>query len=396
MMVLLLSLGINLGNISVAEKLADNATAIKSSVDITTTQENSAILEMPNTITIHDPVATYNGIPISKEEFLDYMEGQTGMRADEFYDARSLEIALRTYLLQKHKMEKVKELEITMDEDNALEAQYIRKAVLANNALSRTLISEEQLASEKMKVDDASLDHLEIFAKFSYPSVSFEEIKNNFELLKVIQDAYKTQTILSMLAEKAQLDQDKQFKINYEGIILNFWGNKYDEYFVQHLPTPTQKELDESFNQWLQTQDFNRYKIAHIYLKDKTMAERLLKEIQNKTISFADAAKKYSLDKNSKEYGGKLQQGWWTSFVEFDLPLAVAARTLKAGELLPEVIGAISDGYYHIVYLEDIELNDVPEEYIKNDVFQRQIWEQFKLDQENELIKMQFDISINY
>ncbi len=98
-----------------------------------------------------------------------------------------------------------------------------------------------------------------------------------------------------------------------------------------------------------------QYKVSIILIKDEKKAKEVAKEIKDKKISFADAAKKYSEDSSTKDKGGDLgyiSSGYLPSEVEkvtFTLSLNQVSNPIKTDE-----------GYYITTVSEIKEAYTVP------------------------------------
>src|SRR3546814_4638770 len=76
-------------------------------------------------------------------------------------------------------------------------------------------------------------------------------------------------------------------------------------------------------------------KVRHILVKDEKTADDLTAKIESKKLSFADAAKKDSIDAGSGKNGGELGWGPASNYVpEF----AKAVESLKKGQMTTEPV----------------------------------------------------------
>jgi len=92
-----------------------------------------------------------------------------------------------------------------------------------------------------------------------------------------------------------------------------------------------------------------QYKVSIILIKDEKKAKEVAKEIKDKKISFADAAKKYSEDTSTKDKGGDL--GYIT---QGDLPSEVEKATFSLS--INQVSNPIkTDKGYYITTITDIK-----------------------------------------
>lgn len=392
MMVLLLSFGVSSINFSLAE---ENIAGMNN--EVTNVSENEVVEETEalDTVIINDPVATYNGIPISKEAFLDYMEGQTGMRSDAFYDDGSLKLAIENYVIALYKLEQVEALGIADLQDNSEIAKFIEESLIVKVKQGTISIVESDFNDRKTKIKDIPLKSLENFIKATNLQVQFDSVEESPELQAYYQNIYKNHAALySLLVEKVDIN-DIISSSGYKAIMLNFWNNAYNEYYLSHLDVPSQEEVDALYLEHAKEQDFNQYKLSHIYLDDKNLAESLLKDIQEGKISFVEAVKEHSLHQSSKDYDGKIQQGLWISFIDSNEPLAIAVRSRQEKGLCPDVVDANMPGYYHIVYIDDFEKKPIPEEYLENKNLKNKVWQNGQIEQLDDQILKKYEIKIN-
>ena len=84
------------------------------------------------------------------------------------------------------------------------------------------------------------------------------------------------------------------------------------------------------------------YKVSLISVKTEAEAKKVIDSLKDGD-KFATVAKKYSLDKNTKDKGGQLDG--WTSSANFPQPLAVAVRSLDEGDFT-EVPVRVNNGYF--------------------------------------------------
>lgn len=79
--------------------------------------------------------------------------------------------------------------------------------------------------------------------------------------------------------------------------------------------------LGEDVAEVYENRKFN-VKGSHILVEDGAAAERILAEIRSGAISFADAARKYSLDQSTHEDGGQMNELYWSkALADFQLEL---------------------------------------------------------------------------
>ncbi len=149
-------------------------------------------------------------------------------------------------------------------------------------------------------------------------------------------------------AEKAGLNKDPQVqqetKLATEGILVRALMTKY---LADH--PITEAELQQEYDT-LKAEQGNRseYKLRHILVKEEDQAKALLKDIKDKKVSFADAAKKDSIDPGSGKNGGELGWGPSSNYVpEF----ATAVESMQKGDLSAAPVK--TQFGWHIIQVED-------------------------------------------
>lgn len=118
------------------------------------------------------------------------------------------------------------------------------------------------------------------------------------------------------------------------------------------VATVTQADLENYFNENKETikNEYEQVKVKHILLDSEEKAKEVLQKIKNGELSFEDAAKKFSTDKNNKDKGGDL--GWVTrnSLVKEFADAAFSATPNV-------VVGPVKTPYgWHLIKVEDKRL----------------------------------------
>src|SRR3546814_9546750 len=119
------------------------------------------------------------------------------------------------------------------------------------------------------------------------------------------------------------------------------------DYLAKHPVTDAQvqAEYDKSKEEQAGRKE---YKVHHILVKDEKTADDLTAKIESKKLSFADAAKKDSIDAGSGKNGGELGWGPASNYVpEF----AKAVESLKKGQMTTEPVHTPFG--WHIIRLEE-------------------------------------------
>ena len=119
------------------------------------------------------------------------------------------------------------------------------------------------------------------------------------------------------------------------------------DYLKKHPITDAQVQAE--YDKIKQEQSGRKeYKVRHILVKDEKTADQLTAEIKAKKITFADAAKKDSIDPGSGKSGGDLGWGPASNYVpEF----AKAVENLKNGQMTDKPVH--TQFGWHIIQVED-------------------------------------------
>ncbi|MGA2778965.1 MAG: peptidylprolyl isomerase [Steroidobacteraceae bacterium] len=135
---------------------------------------------------------------------------------------------------------------------------------------------------------------------------------------------------------------------------------------------PTDEELHAEYDTAVAGIDKTEYHALHILVKDKELAEQLIKKLKGGA-KFEDIAKADSIDTGSKVKGGDL--GWFTA-ARMVKPFADAVKGLKKGETTPEPVQ--TQFGWHIIRLLDTRETPPPpfdqvKEQVKNRVTQKKL-----------------------
>ena len=113
---------------------------------------------------------------------------------------------------------------------------------------------------------------------------------------------------LFTMAAKEKWADDKVFQKEIEIEIEDIIAKKYRQHILQNLDIP--EGVLESY--YLANPDKysipKQYKFSIVVFSNKITADQITKKIENSTVSFADAAKNESIDRNSGVLGGEI--GW--------------------------------------------------------------------------------------
>ncbi len=392
MAALLLSFSISNIHISIAETVENSETTIIDSAEIATTQENAEISDNTDVI-INDPVATYNGIPISKEEFLDYMEGVTGIRTDEFESIDSLKSYLFAYYLYELLAQKAEDMGLNQSPEAVEKYEILTTLLLAQEVNQQApSFSLDNVMQDAEKITDTKLsdEGLYFFATLIGLDVNEDLIQEDDSLRNYLYTVFNNAIVLTQIAKDQGLDNSEPFKSKLLQERKAFLSELYTDHYLQGFPV-VEDEVERVYQQWLDTQDFNYYKVSHIVLSDKNKADLIYSDIEQGKIGFKEAAIKYSEDEASKDYSGALSRGDWVQFWDKRNPLGAALRSLKPGEMSKAIQGPSNK--YHILFLDDLKDAEIlPMFQTKN--FKESLWKQQILEDYYAQLHLLFDSEI--
>ena len=129
---------------------------------------------------------------------------------------------------------------------------------------------------------------------------------------------------------------------------------------------PTDADLHDEYNSAVAALDKSEYHAHHILVKDRDLAEQLIKKIKGGA-KFEDVAKAQSMDTGSKPAGGDL--GWF-ALGRMVKPFGDAVKTMKKGEMTATPVET-SFGW-HIIRLDDMrDVAPPPFDQVKEQVMNR-------------------------
>jgi peptidyl-prolyl cis-trans isomerase C len=126
---------------------------------------------------------------------------------------------------------------------------------------------------------------------------------------------------------------------------------------------PSDADLHDEYNSAIAGLDKTEYHAHHILVKDRALAEQLIKKIKGGA-KFEDLAKAQSVDTGSKPAGGDL--GWF-KLDRMVKPFGDALKTLKKGEMTAT---PVETNYgFHIIRLDDTrEIAPPPFDQVKDQI----------------------------
>lgn len=118
------------------------------------------------------------------------------------------------------------------------------------------------------------------------------------------------------------------------------------------------------------------YKVSVITVKTEADAKKVTEALKDGD-KFADVAKKYSMDKSTKDKGGKIDS--WTSSANFPQMIGLAIRSLDDGDYTEVPIRA--NGGYYIIRVDDSRKAQLFPEYSKSKDHYKNMLVQTKVQQ---------------
>jgi peptidyl-prolyl cis-trans isomerase C len=136
---------------------------------------------------------------------------------------------------------------------------------------------------------------------------------------------------------------------------------------------PSDADLHDEYNAAIAGLDKTEYHAHHILVKDRALAEQLIKKIKGGA-KFEDIAKAQSVDTGSKPAGGDL--GWF-ALGRMVKPFGDAIKTLKKGEMTTTPVET-SFGW-HIIRLDDTrDVAPPPFDQVKEQIMSRVVQKELK------------------
>lgn len=165
---------------------------------------------------------------------------------------------------------------------------------------------------------------------------------------KALLEEVINRDVLAQEAVKQGLDKQDVVKLNVDSArkeiliaaLLQDWAEKNPV-----SDTDVKKAYDISLTEFKNAKE---YKVSHILVKEEDKAKELIEAIKAKKTTFAEAAKKDSLDPGSGRDGGNLG---WSDANAYVPEFAEAVRAAKKGEISDTPTK--SQYGYHIILVED-------------------------------------------
>lgn len=163
---------------------------------------------------------------------------------------------------------------------------------------------------------------------------TLNDIQKKQLLEQVIESA-----LLEQEAKKAKFDQSPEVKVAYQNMLVGLWVQDW----MRHHE-PSEQALRKIYDKEIAgVAGRKEYDVSHILLENEADAQKLLKQLQQKKISFSEAAKQ-SIDTTSATSGGNLG---WSQASDYVPPFAKAVEEAKVGVLVDHLVK--SQFGYHII-----------------------------------------------
>lgn len=169
------------------------------------------------------------------------------------------------------------------------------------------------------------------------------------ELRHQVKQEMINRQVVVQAAEKAGLEKDPLVKMETELARQSILVRALMAKHLEDNPiteASVKKEYDELKAEQAERKEF---KVRHILVKEEDEAKKIIKSIKDKKTSFADAAKKDSIDTGSGNNGGELG---WAPTSNYVPEFAQAVESMKKGDLSDKPVQ--SQFGWHIIEVEDV------------------------------------------
>jgi peptidyl-prolyl cis-trans isomerase C len=202
------------------------------------------------------------------------------------------------------------------------------------------------------------------------------------EVLDVlIKETYLDKKI-AKLAKSSEVSGDKQVKQEIAEAQNRILRNAYIKFLVSK--EVTDQKVSEKYAEVSSSLTGKKeYRVYHIVAKSKADAEKVRKDLtaKKKAIKFAEAAKKFSLDKESSDRGGELGFILEDNMIK---EISDAIQTLKENEISAPV--QTKFGWHLVKFTETREVQSLPFDSVKQNI--REQLEQDKINEiESNIVK---------
>lgn len=309
--------------------------------NITVAKEENAFL--PN------PIGTYKGKDIDREDFLYFMNVINGMKIEAVPTDTFLKESLINYLTYFYLVEEAQKQNI----DQSLLYREIKEIAFNFLLASKAELDDASVLTmiPAENISNISLEGMHYISKRAALNVSKRLLEDSAWQQSVLAE-YERILKLANISKNNQIEATAEFQKELAMIERYVLADHYVNLLLEEM-NPSDAELQETYDLWLQEQDPYQYKVSHIYLPFENEDEGLeiLAQLQSERLSFIDAVSQYSIDEASKDFEGKVGRGNWVTFKDPQHPFFIALESLSVGEYSKELIRGIAG--YHIIRLDD-------------------------------------------
>lgn len=186
-------------------------------------------------------------------------------------------------------------------------------------------------------------------------AMSSRGMEDTAENRKLVLDQLITGEILSQEAVNQGLDKDEQTRMLIENSRKEILINSLIAQWMEDN-TPSDAEIDKAYEELVaDAKDAKEFNIRHILVAEEEDVKDILKQIKDKKIDFAEAAKNHSVDVGSGQQGGDLG---WAEANNFVPEFAEAVLDAKIKEIVPEPVQ--SQFGWHIIEVLDERAVEAP------------------------------------
>ena len=309
---------------------------------------------------IKDPIATYHGNVVRKEDFLNFMEAMGGQRLEEVSSKEYLQDLVSRYLIYESLIAEAQEKGVDQDVFFLEMREIALNFFIAHVSLAQEIVTFKDVDEMPLTLrDDLSLEAIYEVAVNLGMRLSKSAIKDH-EMFKedILTEYSRIEAIANIGRHNLQI-QNPEFlekeKYQEKVILANFYIQKLlDEMSI------SDEELQKAYEQWLEEIDHNEYKASHIYLglEDQKLGENILKQLESGEMTFTEAVNLYSIDEHSKKFDGRVGGGDWVTFRDPHHPFIKGLKALSVGEYTDYLVKG--DNGYHIIMLNGQRMNDYP------------------------------------
>ena len=186
-----------------------------------------------------------------------------------------------------------------------------------------------------------------------------------------------------MIQQAVLLQEANRLKLSTRSDVKDALNNARDQVLINALIADFAKknpvnaaDVKKFYDDQKKAYGDKEYKISVIKVKTEADAKKVVDELMDGT-SFEKVAKEFSIDKNAKETGGKLDN--WASSANFAPMIGYAVRNLDKNKFteIPVRVG----GVFHVIKVDDVRKAELFPSYDKSKDHYRNMLVQTKVQQ---------------